>query len=224
MLAESSWGMRLDTISLSSSASAANSFNFWSKVGFFVSIFLTCASRIRPSLPRCCGCWTLSKPPLFFHAVFDKFLTRFWAASPFRAILLLLLPSLGFSWSYWRGWFCLCHSAQSFRLHPRAKESYPFRGSSPSAGITVTYTVAIAFAVAVDVLGTGSVVIFIFVVWTLWGFWQQRFAFVPRWSFFLVVFGIVDLGVFAVVYTNVLPVILTTFVVFVSGVAIFYWS
>ena len=39
LLYESAWGMRSDTISSSSSASAANYFNFWSKVGFFVSCF-----------------------------------------------------------------------------------------------------------------------------------------------------------------------------------------
>ena len=43
MLSDWSLGMRSDTISSSSSTSAANSFNFWSKVGFFCVTFFLCA-------------------------------------------------------------------------------------------------------------------------------------------------------------------------------------
>ena len=39
LLYELFWGMRSDNISSSSSVSSANSFNFWSKVGFFLSYF-----------------------------------------------------------------------------------------------------------------------------------------------------------------------------------------
>ena len=68
---------------------------FEARSNFLCQFFLTCASRIRPSLPRGCGYWILSKPP-FFPAVFDEFFTSFWSAFPFRAILLVLFPSFGF--------------------------------------------------------------------------------------------------------------------------------
>ena len=64
---------------------------------FCVSSFLTCVSRIWPSLPRCCCCLNVSKHPLFFPAVFEEFFKRLWSDFHFRTILLLLFPRFVFS-------------------------------------------------------------------------------------------------------------------------------
>ena len=128
------------------------------------------------------------------------------------------------SQSCWRGWFGLFHSSQRLCSLPQAKEHYPPPGSSSGTVIITTFSIAVAVAVTVDILGTSSVVLLISVVWTVQKFRRWWFAFVPRWSFFLAVFSILEHSVFTVVDTVILPVVLTTFIVFVNGGDVFYWS
>ena len=89
-----SWVRRSYTISSSSSASAANNFNFWSKVGCFVSFFLTCTSWTWPSLPRGCGCWTLSKPLLFSSCCFWQVLHDLLCSPSFLCYFVLTFSQL----------------------------------------------------------------------------------------------------------------------------------
>ena len=55
-------------------------------------------------------------------------------------------------------------------------------------------------------------------------YWTEFISGDEIFRFFLVVFGIIDHGVFAVLDTIVFPVILAAFIVFVAGGAIFCWG
>ena len=170
--------MRSYTISSSPYASAANSFNSRRKVGFCVSFFYM-LYWIRPRLPRCYGWWTLSKTQLCSFCFFS--ISPRASGQPFPSVLFYscFLPASFFLQMYWWGCFGPCHIAQHFCSHPQAKEPYPF--CRPSSGTGIYSISDVAIAIAVSVISTGSVVLNIFVVWTLKHFLQQIFAFVTRW-------------------------------------------
>ena len=97
MLSGSSWGMSLDTISSSSSVSAANYFSLWSKVRFFcVNFFLHALLKFDLSSLEVVVAELSVNPRFCIPFVFDKFFTSFWSDFLFYAILILIFPSFVF--------------------------------------------------------------------------------------------------------------------------------
>ena len=176
---------------------------------FLCHVFLTCASWIRSSLPGGCGCWTLSKPPLFSSWYFWRVLYEIICSLSFLCYFILTFSQLWVFLDFSMRMLWPCHSTERFRKRAWYQEPYPFRGSSSCAGIPVTYAVAVA--VSHVVLGTGSVIIIIGVV-KIRRIRRQRSAFMPNEASSLVFF-IQDPCVFAAVF----PVVPTTFIVFVDG-------
>ena len=228
LLYESSWGMMLDTISLSYSAPGANSFSFCSKVEFCcVNFFLLCASWIWPSLPWGCCCWTLSKLPMFCPAVFNKFFTIFWEAFYFCAILVLFFP--------WFVFFleAVDDDAFAFSITPNTSVcAHRLRNLSHSADalpatIFMSPLLSPCPYLLLSPLMSSSPVLLCssFLSSEFSGNFDEDDSLLsPLWIFFLVVFGIVEHGVFTFVYAVIFPVVLTTSIVFVNGGDVFCWS
>ena len=97
LLSEFSWIMRLDNISSLSSASAANLFNFWSKVEFFCDKFFLHA-LLKFNLDSLDV--VVAEPSVHPAFFFLLFLTSFWRAfgQPFSSVLFYLnfLPTSAF--------------------------------------------------------------------------------------------------------------------------------
>ena len=97
MLSESSCGMRLDTISSLSSASATNSFNFWSKVGCFcVTFFLRALLEFELASQDVVVAEPSVKSRVFLPAFFCEFFTSLWGSLSLPCYFIITFSQLRF--------------------------------------------------------------------------------------------------------------------------------